>query len=167
MSKLVPANWTESLDELRHDLKSTVDKWISKLKGGQNETLEETSLNSALSARNFERLLSQGGPHLDVEETEDEIRVTAEIPGLKKDDINVDINNQYLRIYGQKKGQHEEKRGHFYYSERRFGGFSRTIPLPCEVDENKIKAKYKDGVLQLRLPKSENAKSRRIEILNE
>lgn len=98
----------------------------------------------------------------DVETREDEVVVHLEAPGLDAKDIDVDVVGGMLRIRGEKHAQRSEKRGDFVVSERAYGRFERRIALPCEVDADQAKARYRHGVLTLTLPRTE--KTRRIRI---
>lgn len=103
---------------------------------------------------------------VDVSETEDAVEVMADLPGIEQKDINLSLRNGSLFIRGERKHEAEEKRKNYYRAERSYGAFSRSIPLPCEVDENKVDARFENGVLTVRLPKSPAAKEseRKIEI---
>ena len=105
-------------------------------------------------------------PTLDVTETDKEIVVTAEVPGLDDKDFEVTLAGDMLTIKGEKKAEHEERNGDSHYMERRFGSFSRSLRLPHEVKDEKVDAKYDKGVLTIRVPKSAEAQSavRRIEV---
>ncbi|MEO0225587.1 MAG: Hsp20/alpha crystallin family protein [candidate division WOR-3 bacterium] len=103
-------------------------------------------------------------PLVDIEETADEILVRAEIPGLKKEDIKVSVVGNTLTLSGERKYEAEEKGKTFHRIERAYGKFYRNISLPAEVDNNKVKAQYKDGVLTINLPKAEQARRKEIEI---
>ncbi len=103
-------------------------------------------------------------PYLDVFEDKDRITVQAELPGMKKEDIDVSLQGDTLTISGERKQEEEHKEGDTYRSERFFGRFQRSITLPEPVDASKIQATYKDGILSLVMPKTEEAKPRRIEI---
>ncbi len=96
-------------------------------------------------------------PKLDFVEDEKEYRITAEIPGLEEKDIEVTMDENSITIKGEKKEEKEEKAKNYYYRERRFGSFVRTLPLPEDVDKDKVEAKFKNGLLTLRLPKSKEA----------
>ncbi len=106
----------------------------------------------------------QFSPDVDVAEDEKEYRVTAELPGLSRDDIDVSLAEGVLTIRGQKKEEEEERRGDYVRIERSYGSFVRRVPLPTEVDEDAVEAQFKDGVLRLTLPKSEKQRGRKIEI---
>ncbi len=112
------------------------------------------------SARAFDGL---SWPQLDIEETDKEVRITAELPGLEEKDVSLDIANGVLSISGEKKSQTEDKDRRF--SERYYGRFERRIPLEG-VEEDKASASFKNGVLTIALPKSSKAKDnvRRIPI---
>ena len=103
-------------------------------------------------------------PILDIEESNGNIVVKAEIPGMEKDEIKVSVRNNMLSISGERKQESETKDKTFHRIERSYGKFSRTITLPSEVDANKIKAAYKDGVLNITLPKPESMKPKQIEV---
>ena len=103
-------------------------------------------------------------PAVDVYEDKDKITVRAESPGMKKEDIEVTVVGDTLTISGERKEEQEKKEGQTYRSERYLGRFQRSVILPTEVDANKVQATYKDGVLTVNLPKSEQAKRRQIEI---
>ena len=105
-------------------------------------------------------------PNADVAESENEIRVMVELPGMKPEDIQLDLENNVLTISGQKKEERQEERDTWHLSERRYGKFSRSFVLPREVEPEQIAAHFEDGVLQVRIPKSERARRRRIEIQN-
>jgi HSP20 family protein len=106
-------------------------------------------------------------PEIDVKETDKEIRVSAELPGLDEKDIHVSVSDGVLSIEGEKHEEHEQDEGDFYHrSERRYGAFRRVIPLPAEVNAEGAAAKFKKGVLKITLPKDVNAtpRRRRIEV---
>ncbi|HOF19453.1 MAG TPA: Hsp20/alpha crystallin family protein [Phycisphaerae bacterium] len=103
-------------------------------------------------------------PALDVAERDDAIIVRAELPGMKADDIDLQVQGNTLTIRGEKKESHEDKGENYHHVERRWGSFQRVIPLPESVDADHIDAKYADGVLQVTLPKTERAKPRKITV---
>jgi len=103
-------------------------------------------------------------PQVDVTETDKEIKVCAEIPGVDPKDIDVSVEDGRLTITGEKKYEREQNEKDQYRMERSYGAFERTIALPAEVDESKAKAEFKKGVLRLTLPKRPGAASRRKKI---
>ncbi len=103
-------------------------------------------------------------PTVDVAETDRELVVTAELPGLDQQDFEVTLAGDVLTIKGEKKAEQERKDGDHYYMERRFGSFSRTIGLPQGIEESAINADYKDGVLHVTIKRRESAQPRRIDV---
>ena len=97
-------------------------------------------------------------PALDISETKDHVRVTAELPGLNKADVEISVEGDSLILSGEKKQEQEKREGGHYRSERYYGAFNRRVPLPCEVNFDKAEATFKNGVLTVMLPKSEEAK---------
>lgn len=103
-------------------------------------------------------------PAVDIYETENEIVVQAELPGMDRKDITLHLENNVLTIRGDRKFQKETKEDNYHRIERSYGGFSRSFSIPTTVDEEKIRADYKDGVLKVALPKKEQAKPKQIQI---
>ncbi len=105
-------------------------------------------------------------PSADVMETQEEIRVMVELPGMRREDVEVSLENNVLTISGEKKEERQEggKDDRRHLSERRYGRFSRSFVLPQEVEQDGVQATFEDGVLGVTIPKSEKAKPRRIEI---
>lgn len=103
-------------------------------------------------------------PRVDVAESENDFTVHAELPGLRKEDIQVTLEDNMLTITGERKYEDAQKDKQFYRRERAYGTFKRTFGLGTEVDADKIAATYKDGLLILTLPKSEAAKPRQIDV---
>ena len=96
-------------------------------------------------------------PHMDVTENEKEFLVALELPGVSKKDVQLTLEKDCLTIDGEKKEEHEEKEKGYSHIERSYGSFRRVIPLHVEVDESKIKATFKKGVLTIKLPKSKES----------
>lgn len=103
-------------------------------------------------------------PALDLHEDGNNIIVTAEIPGMKKEDIDVSLHDGCLSISGDRKNEWEHKEAEVYRSERFVGRFQRTVTLPAPVASDKVKAVCKDGVLTITLPKTEEAKPKKIDV---
>lgn len=99
-------------------------------------------------------------PKVDVYQTEKDIVVKAEIPGVSKEDLNLYIDENTIRLSGQTKKENEFKDENAYRTERYYGSFSRSIPLPVEVKSDQAKAEYKDGILSITIPKLEPSKSK-------
>jgi HSP20 family protein len=103
-------------------------------------------------------------PALDVKENADSYIVSLEVPGIAQDDLNISLENNVLTVRGQKQQKHEEKEGEFRRVERSYGSFARSVTLPRTVESGKVSASLNDGVLQIELPKEEQAKPRQISI---
>jgi HSP20 family protein len=103
-------------------------------------------------------------PIVDVEETDHEFLISVEIPGIKKDDIKITFENNYLTISGEKKNKKDVKNENFHHSERSYGKFSRTLAIPAGVMLDNIEAEYEQGVLSVKIPKAEEAKPKQIEV---
>jgi HSP20 family protein len=109
-------------------------------------------------------LLSGWTPALDVFEDKDNFTVKAELPGMKKEDIEVTLHDDSLSISGERQSETKHEDAEIYRAERFFGRFQRTVTLPTAVAADKVKAAYKDGVLTITLPKTEEAKPKQIDV---
>jgi HSP20 family protein len=103
-------------------------------------------------------------PAVDLTEDEKSYVVTAELPGVKKDDVTVEIQDDVLTIRGEKKSEREEKKDRSHWVERSYGSFSRAFTLPPTAVTESLKANFSDGVLTIEIPKKEAAKARQISI---
>jgi HSP20 family protein len=103
-------------------------------------------------------------PASDVRETENEFIVRAELPGVAREDVRINLTNNTLSLRGEKKQETEEKKGNWHHVERTYGRFERTFTLPTDVAADRIKARYQDGVLEIVVPKAEAARPREIPI---
>jgi HSP20 family protein len=101
-------------------------------------------------------------PALDVYQDKDQFTVVAELPGLKKEDIELSLHDGVLTISGERKQEKKGEEG--YKNERFFGRFQRSVTLPSSVDGDKVRATYQDGILKVVLPKAEEAKPKQIEV---
>ncbi len=103
-------------------------------------------------------------PAVDIQETEGEFAVKADLPDVKKEDIKIELQDGVLAIEGERKQEKEEKGKTYHRVERQYGQFVRRFALPSDVDASKVQADFKDGVLNVHLPKSSNGKSKAVEI---
>ena len=103
-------------------------------------------------------------PRINVEELEDRFEITAEVPGMKKEDIDIEIQDGVLTIKGERKFEKEEKDTSYHICERSYGTFQRAFTLPDNVRGDDIEAEYKDGILRLALPKVEPQKPKEIKV---
>jgi len=113
----------------------------------------EEALNSALWS-----------PAVDIYETESEVILKAELPEINQKDIDIQVENNTLVLRGERRFEKEAKRENFHRIERAYGAFARSFTLPATIDQEKIRAEMRDGVVTLMLPKSEQAKPRRIAV---
>lgn len=156
MSNLVPTSWRNTVEDLRERVAGVFDRWLSR------RDWVTTAARDDLFGETF--LASRVTPVVEVEETDDDVLVTAEMPGMKKEDFSVELAGNRLLLRGEKKASREQKERNYYYSETAYGAFFRAVPLPCEVDWERASAKHKHGVLTVRVPKSEAARSRRVHV---
>jgi len=115
-------------------------------------------------ARGTSNFLNAWNPAIDVFEDTDNVIVKAELPGMKKEDIEVSMHEGVLSISGERKNESEHKDAHTFRSERFIGAFQRSVTLPSAVKDDAVQAQYKDGILTVTLPKAEEAKRKQIEI---
>jgi len=97
-------------------------------------------------------------PSVDIAETPEEYQIKAELPDVKKDDVKVSVDSGVLRIEGERRQEKEEKGKKWHRVERSYGSFLRTFSLPDAVDDSKVRADFKDGILNVRIPKSKESK---------
>lgn len=114
--------------------------------------------------RALERREGIWSPAVNVTENKDAVVVTAEVPGLKKEDISISMHDNVLTLKGEKKQEKIQEDENYHCVERSFGSFNRSFTLPTMVDSAKVKASYKDGILTVELPKKEEAKPKEISI---
>ena len=138
---LVPSDPFESL-------RNEMEEMFSRFNQGWNgEPIDELSL-----------------PSTDISETDGNIEVTVDVPGMKPDDLDIEVRGNMLEIRGEHQEEKEDKDKTYHRIERRSGSIRRTLRLPSEVDASNVEAECKDGVLKIKLPKTEEAKKRRIEV---
>jgi HSP20 family protein len=103
-------------------------------------------------------------PAMDLVEHDDEFVLRADLPGLAEDDVSIELEDRVLTVSGQRKAEHEDRREGYYRVERAFGSFSRALTLPEGVDPEAIEASFDRGVLEVRIPKPEERKPRKVAI---
>ena len=155
MSDLVPASWRDSVDGLRNRVSHAFDRWMPHRSEPEPTKLHEHWLDKLVSAKM---------PAVDMDEDDNTLTVTAELPGLDKKDFHVELEDRRLIVRGEKKTSREDKKRNYYYAESSYGSFYRAIPLPCEVVGDKVQATYKRGVLTVTMPKTEEAKARSVRV---
>lgn len=108
--------------------------------------------------------MSSFTPKVDIEELDDEFQFHAELPGMDKKDVNLSVKENVLTISGEKKDKKEDKKNNFHRIESSYGKFQRSFRLPQNVKQSDIKAEFKNGILDITVPKAEEAKPKEIEI---
>jgi HSP20 family protein len=103
-------------------------------------------------------------PPVDITEGEDALVLSFDLPGLKEDEIQVELDDNVLTVSGERERKHEVKQDDYFRYERRFGSFSRSVALPAGVKDDQIEASYENGVLEIRVPKPEQYKPKRIQV---
>jgi len=103
-------------------------------------------------------------PAVNVEETKEELRLTAELPGMSQDDIEIEVENNVLSLRGEKREEDQQEDRRYHVWERSYGSFERSFTLPRTVKADQISAQFKDGILHIQMPKAPEAKSRKISI---
>lgn len=106
-------------------------------------------------------------PTVDIFEEGNDVVIKAELPGMKKEDIDVQLAENVVTISGEKKKEEKVEKKNYYRVERLFGSFSRSFRLPADVQGDKVKAQFKDGMLEVRLPKTEEAKKKELKVVIE
>lgn len=131
---------------------------LLSLRNAMDRLLEDWE--TGMEVEPFTEEMWAGGfvPQVDVTETENEIQVACELPGLEQKDIRLNLTQDNLTISGEKKQEKEEKKKNYYRHERSYGSFRREIPLLAGIDKSKVRAIFKNGVLKITLPKSKEAK---------
>lgn len=164
VGRLIP--WRNKATSSERDT-STPDNAINRFHSEIDRVFDRFFGDRFFGGMDLPELRSWAGtwaPTIDVNEGDDAFTVSAELPGVDPKDIDVSLSGDMLTIVGEKKEESEEQREGLYQSERRFGSFKRTIPLPASVDAEQISADYENGVLRIRVPKSKEAKQRRIPV---
>lgn len=170
MAPFIPESWRHAAANLRHDIHDAIDRWWDHHRHTSEQSLDVPVQRSASQlvtggegpiCSPFPNALT---PPVNIEDTDDDVIVTAELPGLEKGDFTVEMSDGRLRIRGEKKQSSETKERDYYYAESRYGAFVRTVPLPCEVDADRANATYKQGVLRISLPKTPRAKSSQVKV---
>jgi HSP20 family protein len=114
--------------------------------------------------RFFGNMGGEWTPNIDVVEKENEYLIKAELPGVKEDDVEVSLTGDMLTISGEKEEEAEEEKKGYYYAESSYGSFSRSLTIPSNVDPDSIEANFNNGVLEVSLPKTAEAKPRKVRV---
>ncbi len=151
-ARVPPDAWEQPLLELRRAADRLFDDFFKSFRWPVAEWRSPWGLPTDIFGTDW--------PRVDMDETDEEIRITAELPGVNKDDIDISMTDDRVTIRGEKKGQEEKKGRGYHRLERSYGSFQRSFYLPCEVESDRVGASFKDGVLIVKLPKSAAALER-------
>jgi HSP20 family protein len=154
MANFLPSNLTRYVDDARREVNSALDRVLSQTGSGSLSA----EMDGDGKANIFAGFAGGNSPAIDIEETDDDVLVTAELPGVGKEDFNVEIIGDRLRLSGEKKMTRQKRENGYVSTERAYGSFSRSVQLPCEVVAEKADAELKNGVLHITLPKVAEAK---------
>lgn len=160
MGNLIPWNWgKKNLPVRKEDNSSDYSPYFS-LQNDMNRVFDNffRSFESGMLSPFTD--MSEGAfqPKVEVKESANDLRVSVELPGIDDKDIDVSITDDALTISGEKREEKEENTRGYYRMERSYGSFQRRIPFPCSIDKDKAEATFKKGVLNVVLPKTEQAK---------
>jgi HSP20 family protein len=138
-------------------LRQEVDRLFENFGRGAGFVPSWRGLSEFATPWKVEPAFGMAAPAVDVTEKDKQFEITAELPGLEAGNIDVSLSGDMLTLKGEKKDEREEKEKNYYLSERRYGSFQRSFPLPTGVDRDKIAAEFDKGVLKITLPKSPEA----------
>ena len=148
-------NVLEGLQHLRENAAGAITRFFPPKEGGDVETAED---RIALGSARW------GVMAAEVEETENQVQVRLEAPGMDPDDFHLHVEEDHLVVSGEKRVEREDERGRYHILESAYGRFERVIPLPVAVDDDNAKASYQRGVLKVTLPKAARAQRRQIRV---
>jgi HSP20 family protein len=168
LTRWIPANWRTSLAQLRDEIHDIVERWLPRRHNGSSSGNGHVPRRYDMSVEDSplwapSRFIASS-PMLEVSETDDEVVVTAELPGYEANDFAIEITAERLVLRGEKQHEmHRADRG-YTYSNRQYRAFAQALRLPCEVNPDGVQATYKHGVLRLTMPKTAQARARRMKI---
>jgi len=144
LTKYTPGNWSpfDTLEELQSDINRIFTRSLTREKPW----------------------VGMFQPDLEIREESDAYVLSVDLPGVRKEDLNISVHGNRLTLKGERKQNKENKEKGYHYSEKYYGAFTRSMEFPLEIQSDKVKASYNDGVLQIVLPKAESAKPRQVSI---
>ena len=145
MTSLIRFSPTRELRQMQREVDRLFDNFLSNGSNGETESAVWT-------------------PRVDLAETEDAYLIHLDVPGLKREDLDISVHNGTLTVSGERKHEVKEEKANFVRMERAYGRFYRSFTLPARVVADAIEATYADGVLDIRVPKAEESKPRRIDV---
>jgi HSP20 family protein len=137
---------------------------LQRMADQMDRMFDDFGLGSRLMKLGREAGVEAWAPEIDVFQKNNELTIRADLPGLRREEVTVEITDDAIAIQGERKREHEEEREGYYRSERSYGSFYRVIPLPEGAITEQAKANFKDGVLEITMPAPPSSKGRRLEI---
>ena len=157
MKQLLPRKWRQGIEPPIAGFQREMNRLMESFLGRDD----------SLAARILFGMQGEWAPSMDVTETENSLIVKAEVPGLAKNDIEVAVTGDTLTISGEKKDERKQTKGNYRMVERRYGSFRRSVTLPPGVDADKTQAEFKNGVLTITAPKTEETRPKKIAVRGE
>ncbi|MDX1410938.1 MAG: Hsp20/alpha crystallin family protein [Nitrospirales bacterium] len=148
MSSITRWDPFRELDELQNRISTLFGRAPVRKEGDKQEALR----------------VAEWAPLVDITEDEKEYTIKAELPDVKKDEVRISVQNDVLSITGERKYEKEEKNKKYHRVERAYGSFSRSFTVPDDADADRVSAEFKEGLLQVHLPKSEKVKPKTVEV---
>jgi HSP20 family protein len=142
----------------------TIVRWEPFRELSSLQTEMNRLFNAAFEGQGGQNQARRWTPAMDLLETEDQFVLRADLPGMSEADVKIELEDNVLTVSGERRAEHEDKREGFYRMERAYGTFSRSLTLPKGIDPEAVSAAFDRGVLEVRVPKPEQRKPRRIEI---
>jgi len=137
-----------------------IDHPFYSLQREMNNLFDNFFRGFSVAPRGFAAGIGEFTPSIDVKENDKEYLIKAELPGVEEKDIDVTVTSDSVTIKGEKKEEKEDKDKNYYYMERSYGSFSRVIPLDAEIESGKAEARFKNGILDIKIPKNQKAKEK-------
>jgi len=153
--------WRRKRDEV--EVRAQPEFSLSRLRD-EMDTLFDRFFRDPFDGWFGDRAALTAMPRMDLVETENDLKLSVELPGVDPKDVEINVTGGQLTIRGEKKGGKEEKRSDYHYVERQFGSFQRTVQLPTTVDPDKVEATHANGVLTITIGKHPDAKPRKIKV---
>lgn len=158
INDLIP--WVRAKEQTFTGENGRTNNSLASLQRDINHVFEDFWQNAENGWNDRDVVMGMSSPSTDITETDTSIDVSIELPGMTEDDIDISLSKNEMTIRGEKRIEHEEERKGVYMSERSYGSFYRTVPLPAGVDADKAEARFKNGVLTVSVPKTAEAQSK-------
>jgi HSP20 family protein len=162
---MMPESIKNSISHLRQNVHELLDRWRRQRTNTGGNTRGNQNVSTSGYGRADQSVSTSGsGPLIDFDDNGDEVVIVAELPGFDDEDLRIEIAGDRLVLRGEKQLENEERGDDYYVRARNLSAFTRIIPLPPGVDIERVDARFKNGVLQIILPRTEEAKGRQVEV---